>query len=330
MKNYSYVIEIPKGLFYFNHYILPIVSFIGISGNVLVLLVFYKTPTLRKRKSFYFIMNQSIIDIISSIFLSIYGFTQIYVTKTLNPKDWSTISKFLFCRLFANRLYLWSMLLASSYNLVFLSFERYLSICHPLNHRVYVTKNKVKICIGIVYLTTISYQICFQASVSRFDEGYCVLYSHLTSENILRISIFINLFVFLIIPSFFILFSYYKILKELNKTSTNSLSTTIVERNKKLRKNTIKSFSLVAFIFFLFWTINQGYSIFLQIKLNHRLEAYRNGSLISFSNLVVNPIIYLLKYTEFQIALKKLFNRNKVFSLPSISQQIYSSKNISR
>ncbi|XP_006814813.1 galanin receptor 2b-like [Saccoglossus kowalevskii] len=114
---------------------------LGIIGNLLVCVVFIKIKTMRKTHTNVFIFNQSLIDLSSSI---------IFVTLKFGPEYDvipDSVSGDLYCKVWSSEYILWGLFIASTFNLSFLSLERYLAICHPVLHRNKVTLTKVKIII---------------------------------------------------------------------------------------------------------------------------------------------------------------------------------------
>ena len=79
------------------------------------------------------------------------------------------------------------------------------------------------------------------------------------------------------------------------------------------RTNTIKTFLLVGICFIICWSNNQGY--FLLYNLGYGIElkgTYFNfATLMAFGNCTVNPFIYLIKYKDYQNALREFLGFNK-------------------
>lgn len=75
------------------------------------------------------------------------------------------------------------------------------------------------------------------------------------------------------------------------------------------RTNTLKTFMIVALAFIICWSNNQVY--YLMYNLGYRLDwtstYYKFTVLMAFLNCTINPFIYLIKYQDFQMALKTLF-----------------------
>ena len=75
------------------------------------------------------------------------------------------------------------------------------------------------------------------------------------------------------------------------------------------RTNTIKTFLLVGVFFIICWSNNQVYYLMSKLgyKINWNGTYYKFTVLMVFLNCTVNPFIYLIKYKDYQKALKSCF-----------------------
>ena len=112
------------------------IASLGILGNSVVLVVLLGLTKMRKRMTSAFIINQSIIDALTAVFL---------LLTTVLPSDgrvYKSVADDLYCRLWVTRLPLWLCLHCSTYNLVALTIERYLSVVHPIHHKTSFSRLK--------------------------------------------------------------------------------------------------------------------------------------------------------------------------------------------
>ena len=123
-----------------------IVGTIGVVGNLLVVIVFIKYKKLFQKIKTTFLVNQSVIDGIVSFLL--------IVTSLVRPGPDSlggnALTTTAYCKLRIRRTLMWGLMLSSTYNLMAISFERYLAVVHPVWHKVYFTNriaNIIAICI---------------------------------------------------------------------------------------------------------------------------------------------------------------------------------------
>ena len=102
-----------------------------------------------------------------------------------------------------------------------------------------------------------------------------------------------------------------------NSSSENKLEDKIKHKFQLARTNTIKTFLMVGIFFVICWVNNQIYFLMhnLGYKINWNSTYHQFTVLMVFLNCTVNPFIYLIKYRDYQEALKKLFHCNKMNSL---------------
>ena len=115
-----------------------------------------------------------------------------------------------------------------------------------------------------------------------------------------------------IIPIIMLVYCYGRIIWVLSKRAESDLDNTGDQGDKfqLAKKNTIKTFLIVSICFFLCWfnsqlaylLYNLGYDISLA-------DTYNSVStVIAFVNCTINPFIYLIKYRDYQMALKTFFS----------------------
>ena len=92
-------------------------------------------------------------------------------------------------------------------------------------------------------------------------------------------------------------------------SSDNKMQTVIRDKFQLARQNTIKTFLLVGLCFIICWSNDQIF--FLMFNLGYDVDFngiyYKFGVLMVFLNCTVNPFIYLLKYRDYQHALREFF-----------------------
>ena len=120
-----------------------------------------------------------------------------------------------------------------------------------------------------------------------------------------------------IIPLIILVYCYGRIVWILTRRIDSNLQASNMQTEKFLlaRKNTIKTFLLVGLCFVICWSNNQVYYLMYNLgyKADWNSTYFQFTVLMVFLNCTVNPFIYLIKYRDYQTALKKLFGceRNK-------------------
>ena len=112
-------------------------------------------------------------------------------------------------------------------------------------------------------------------------------------------------------------------------TNTTESQSNLSDKFLLARQNTIKTFLLVGLCFIICWIQNQVY--YLMYNLGYDIDwnstYYKYTILIIFLNCTVNPFIYLIKYKDYQKALKNFFSCGKIESSVKYHDNVSSEKN---
>ncbi len=128
---------------------------------------------------------------------------------------------------------------------------------------------------------------------------------------------FVQIFIQFFVPLVIIIFCYGSITYELTvrinndqQFSSGQEATQSANTFQQAKRNTLITFAIVAFCFVICWSQNQ--ILYLMYNLAHSVDfngTYFNFTvLMVFLNCTINPFIYLLKYRDFQVALKEFCN----------------------
>ena len=122
--------------------------------------------------------------------------------------------------------------------------------------------------------------------------------------------VFLVLIEFLV-PIFILVFCYGKIVWILHKRINSSLdkSATHIDKFYVARKNTLKTFLLVALCYIICWSSVQTYYLMYNLGYEANWDGifFKCSLLLAFGNCMINPFIYLFKYRDYQQALKICF-----------------------
>ncbi|XP_017260186.1 olfactory receptor 4D1-like [Kryptolebias marmoratus] len=110
------------------------------------------------------------------------------------------------------------------YNLTIMSYDRYLSICHPLQYNTLMTNKKVAVLIAVVWLTAhfgivtlISMSLSLQLCGNIINKVYCNNYSIIklacSDTTVINFYLLVNTYFGIFIIIGFILYTYVRILK---------------------------------------------------------------------------------------------------------------------
>ena len=114
-----------------------VTGIIGVVSNIFVVGIIMAYKPMQQSTANVFIVHQSVIDSIGS-FLFLVGFEASYHTHFTN-----SIADELYCRVWKSTTLHWICYFTSIYNLVALNIDRWLKICHPMWHRVKMTRVKM-------------------------------------------------------------------------------------------------------------------------------------------------------------------------------------------
>ncbi|XP_072030864.1 somatostatin receptor type 4-like [Amphiura filiformis] len=280
--------------------IFGLIAVTGIIGNFLVVFTVIRVPKFRTITN-VFITSLASCDFVSSVFILVLHIgIEIPIPSGIGGK--------VMCALLLSKWPLWSSFIVSSLNLTCVTFERYFSICRPLQYNSFFTHQKaILMSIGAWIL---GYLIkSYQTWVVKYDGTSCPVYwssvAYKTSMGIL------NTFSLYVIPLTTMAITYGLIMKSL-KQSAKSVSASSGKASQaslellKARKKVIKMLVIVVFVFALCWAPNQ--TIFMSYTFGVNVDFsswyYHTSVIIAFCNSCLNPLIYAFKMKSYRKSLK--------------------------
>ena len=139
--------------------------------------------------------------------------------------------------------------------------------------------------------------------------GRCIISAAWPSLLVKRFTGIFLIFVEFNLPLIILSYCYGRILYVLTRRLDSNLSTGNQSDQFQLaRRNTIKTFLIVAICFVLCWSNNQIYFLMhnLGYNINYDGVYYKFTIFMVFLNCTVNPFIYLIKYRDYQKALRNM------------------------
>ncbi|KAI0228116.1 Cholecystokinin receptor [Lamellibrachia satsuma] len=198
----------------------------GLVGNLLVVFVMYKYRTLFRYFKTAYIINQSVLDGLTSAVLIP---TSLLRSNLMSGMD--SVSAELFCRIWLSQIPLWGLMTSSSYNLMAISTERYLAIAHPIWYRTSFSETKICSSIVVIWLFGITYMTSFMVPTTGVSHGRCLRSYFWPSREAARAVGVTQIFVNMIMPFVVHVLCYVRILTVLrmrvssNGNTTNNLPT---------------------------------------------------------------------------------------------------------
>ncbi len=288
-----------------------VIASLGIMGNSLVIYVLTHMVKARKGNVNILIVNQSIIDLTTSILLILCFLTPEPDLPTSSP----VAARFL-CSVWNSKYLFWATIITSSLNLVCLTCERYFAVVHPFKYRScsILVWPKSLLLAFIPWVVGYSYQ-SYYAAMHIVQDGQCVVneFSSRAAQIAYAIIILIVTYLF---PLTFMIIAYVRIYKALqdqlichtadskNKTNHEQL---MGKTNERTRCNIIKTLILVSLVFAVCWALNEVCYFYFNVSgTTHIDETLYNVSVcLAFFNMCANPIIYTFKYRQFQKGLRQ-------------------------
>ena len=280
---------------------------LGIFGNLMVICVIAKSSAMRRAYTNIFILNQSGIDFVTSIFILVSTTTRKPVETNL-----SGITGELYCRLWLTDLPLWSLLVSSSYTLMALTFERYMSIVHPILHHNAFTMTKTLLLAGVAWMPGFALNLCFTLPTTRVIDGRCYVSAIFVNESWKKVA-GVALFVFqYLIPTVCFVSCYSRIficLRSRVADEAQQSGNAAAVQKARARRNVLKTLVIVVVCYIACNSWNQFTFLAFNFggHLDYTSNFYHFTVIAMFANCCINPFIYAFQYERYQKELRKLF-----------------------
>lgn len=281
-------------------------------GNGMVIFVM----TVRRRQFSSFtnrlIRHQSVIDFVSGVMLlTLKVIKPTEVTLEGEESLWGEVA----CRFAQADVPLWTVNVASTYNLVVISLERFMATCYPVKHRNSCSLFRIKILMCSTWVVGFVNSL-FLLSFFRVDQKVCKF----TLENPLTIPLLtLDICIQYLIPVVLMLFTYTRIILVLKKKLAGATDANQQPHANlyKAKQNVIETMLIAVVLFAICWTPFEIFKLktFISKKISSSTAYIAvTGSLTC--NMCVNPIVYCFKYKHFRSQLQKYvrekFRRNRV------------------
>ena len=296
------------------------ISAFGMISNVFVIVVIVLYAPMRKQLINTFIVNQSAIDAVAAALLCLSTVLDREGTRFTE----GDIGSDLLCRVLYSPALLWGMLIASGYGMVVMTLEKFLAVVYPILYKNSLSGNKVVVRITLVasWLIFPFFNICLTVPTTDINsDGVCITLAYWPSQSVRNgVGVFL-LVVEYFVPLFSLIFCYTRMAVVLHRRVEPSQDTANqgeVRRNKTMaraRGNVIKTLVLVGVLYCVCWTPNKFYlllNFFGYPYANLSGDFYNFTVYMVFLNCCVNPVIYILKYNQFQAGIRHLLKRIRV------------------
>ena len=229
-----------------------IVGFTGILSNLVTIYVLGSSVKIRQKLVNTLIIHQSFIDLLASI--SLVGMAHLDGTDQHGLEG---LHAKVYCYFVANKFPLWSMMDVSSFSLMFLNIERYISIVFPIYHHTKVTRKKVVMFLPIVWILGIA-EGAFACSAFTAVDGACAF----GNQKLFDIESVFFIIVHFFLPVILVLFLYGHIficLRSSVKANTDSTSSNRSDLMEKAKNNVFKTMVLLTICYVICYAFNSVY-----------------------------------------------------------------------
>ncbi|XP_072168391.1 neuropeptide receptor 15-like [Diadema setosum] len=277
----------------------------GTCGNGLVLFVIASVRELRDITNIL-IANQSLIDFTSSVLLVV-----IFVVP-LPPLPANVILARVLCGFWYTQYPYWVTYAASMANLTIMTFERYLAVVHPIQHRRRSSNRTANILVLIPWIFGCVHMV-YLIPITKVADGTC--YRFLWPTELMQPAIGIyTFFILFACPFGLMTVQYGVIVKTLLKEPAYQDDKMSAIHHKadyrnRARRNIIRTMITLSVCYFLCYAPNNIFYMIYCLGANVDLNglAYYVSVCIAFINIWINPFVYALQYRKFQRGLKKVF-----------------------
>lgn len=295
-----------------------IIGVVGILDNGLVILVICKVKFMHTQTN-AFICHQAVIDFIGSLLL-------LLQSNVPNPDPVpATMAGEFLCRLWIGDAMLWLFFVISTFNLLGLTLERYVAIVYPLKYRTFFDRRPaiaIMIISWLIGLLLKSYSFIIYTVVDGICKFQRVSVSNVVGPLLIVLQYFL--------PAGVMLFCYIHTAISLKKGALrvapmpapiikpgSEPSPPVVANNNdqlgslfRARRNTFKTLVIVFAVFLVCWSPSQiTFFMFnvgwLQLEYAGALNVV--STFMVAANCCINPIVYAIKYKQFQRGVRCLF-----------------------
>ncbi len=237
-----------------------VIGGIGIVSNLFVICVLCSSATIRKKIVNVLIVHQSFVDLLSSAALV----GTAHLDAAADKHGLSGVHADIYCFFIASKWPLWTLMMTSSFSLIFLNVERYVSIVFPIFHHTKVTRRKILMLLPIVWvLGFLEDSLVASAFVSNGES--CGLGTKEYHAFAVWVTLVLYIVLHFFLPVALVMFLYGHMMIRLRKSVTKTQepsSTASSSRDvivEKAKKNVFKTMLLITLCYAICYAFNCVY-----------------------------------------------------------------------
>uniref|UniRef100_A0A4W3IP82 Growth hormone secretagogue receptor type 1 n=1 Tax=Callorhinchus milii TaxID=7868 RepID=A0A4W3IP82_CALMI len=289
--------------------ICALLSLIGITGNIMTILIVSKFRDMRTTINFY-LSSMALSDLMIFMCMPF----DLYRIWQYRPWNFGVM----LCKMF--QFISESCTYSTILNITALSVERYLAICFPLKAKVVITKGRVK---GIIlFLWTVAF-LCagpifvlvgveHMNGTDPLETNECKATEFAVRSGLLNIMVLVSS-IYFFLPVFCLSILYSLIGRKLWRRKKETIGPNLNNRHKN-NKQTIKMLAVVVFAFILCWLpFHVGRYLFSNSEAGSQISQYCNlvSLVLFYLSAAINPILYNIMSKKFRVAAFKMFRVKK-------------------
>ncbi|XP_033641662.1 mu-type opioid receptor-like [Asterias rubens] len=284
-------------------------SSLGILGNGFVCFVMLRYRKVFNSTTNKLIIHQSCLDLIGSCVFLVERFAHMGVVPD------SFLGR-LYCHVWWSEWPQYGMFVASTWNLVAISVERYLAICRPVWYRNVFTPRRLKLVMMTAWMmgwveAAHLLVVCFYDSEVL---GCNVSWFSSEIQAVAGVLVFLHE---LVVPMSIMVLCYSLIIWKLRQRAQahgRDNNTSAQETFSKANRNVTQTVVLVTIFFFICWSPTETNYLLFNLSVYQPVNLYEDifyrvtGGIVVI-NLCINPLIYCFTYERFQKQLKEMVGR---------------------
>ena len=275
--------------------VLLLVAFIGIFGNSAAIFILSSSDSICKSKTYILLVNQSILDMMSTVFSCV-----IYALDgVLKGQNMSGIWDWMNCQFIKSGITASVTTCASSYNLSAMTMERCVSVVWPIFHRTHFTDRNIKISVVVIWIIGIAVNLPHSIPSNGIsDKGVCHFWDGLSYIHArVQVITFNTLFTFIPLAAMIVSF-----LLMYNR---------IISHRLKVKMNVIKVLGTCVFLYFVCHAPHVVFDLVSRFSTTHliREPMYAISVVFLGLNTMVNPIVYIIQFREYNREMKRQIRR---------------------
>jgi hypothetical protein len=267
-----------------------VTGFIGIACNLFAIMILVLYDPLRKRLPNYFFINQCALDLVV-------GALQIIVSILTSVNTQGALLYF-WCYVINSKVLFTGLLMASTWNLVAMSVERYTEIVHPIAHKIKLTRRRIYVIMISVWVFGIIFKCVGVLPVMQVVDGVCYSGRYPNSAARKAGNLY-NIAGEFAIPVCIFTVCYVKIARATRKVNFSAAGPQMT----RVRRNI---FQLLTFFIVSFVLSAGPKQMLLILTMTSKVSIDFTGSVYTgclFLNYIIcciNPFVFLSKYEDFQ------------------------------